>query len=375
MNKAFSLYLDLVRFLAALAVLLFHASGFDSMHVDTGLGRYSREAVIVFFVLSGFVIAYTTDKKDITLAEYAIHRISRIYSVVLPALLLTVLVDGFGISMNPTLYVGLDAQTLWPVRLIISVLCLNEWGFWSVQFFSNVPYWSISYEVGYYILFGIAFLLTGPMRWLLLLFVGLVIGPRILLLLPIWMLGVWVYQSRRLALISRKTAAVAIMASAVGWVVVVDGGWARPISNELSDLIGVELWRKGLGWSRFFLTDYLVGIIVAVNFCAVRVMVADAKVTSARLMRFIRLLSLLTFPLYLFHQPLILFFASLSPSRMSNAGRLISVLVSTLIVVATLTPLCEYLRILMRRFLANLLQRAKIRRSMNAALEAAKAVE
>src|SRR5215813_2721503 len=157
MNKTFSLYLDFVRFLAALTVLLFHASGFDFMKIDTGFGRYGREAVVVFFVLSGFVIAYTADQKDRMLPEYTIHRISRIYSVVLPALLLTAIVDHFGIAIHPELYVEHDAQSLWPIRLIISVLCLNEWGFWSVQFFSNVPYWSISYEITYYILFAVGF--------------------------------------------------------------------------------------------------------------------------------------------------------------------------------------------------------------------------
>jgi peptidoglycan/LPS O-acetylase OafA/YrhL len=265
--------------------------------------------------------------------------------------------------MNPELYVGLDAQSLWPIRFVISVLCLNEWGFWSVQFFSNVPYWSISYEVAYYLLFGVAYYITGSIRWLLLLIVGFLLGPRVLLLLPIWMLGAWVYRSRWLALISRKTAAFAIIGSALGWVIVVDGGWAGAVGNELSSVIGAELWRKGLGWSRYFLTDYMVGIIVAVNFCAVRVLLADAKVTRAPFVRAIRLLSLLTFPLYLFHQPLLLFFASLSPTGMSNASRLMFVLVSPLVVVAILTPFCEYLRACMRCIFTNLFQRAKLRRS------------
>jgi len=118
MNRSFSLYLDLVRFLAALTVLLFHASGLEFVKVDTVLGHYGREAVIVFFVLSGFVIAYTADQKDSTLPEYATHRISRIYSVVIPALILTPIVDWIGARIHPEFYVGYNAQSVWPIRVV-----------------------------------------------------------------------------------------------------------------------------------------------------------------------------------------------------------------------------------------------------------------
>jgi peptidoglycan/LPS O-acetylase OafA/YrhL len=50
-------------------------------------------AVIVFFVLSGFVIAFVTDGRDRTLAGYALNRLSRLWSVALPAL-------GFGLILS-----------------------------------------------------------------------------------------------------------------------------------------------------------------------------------------------------------------------------------------------------------------------------------
>ena len=153
------------------------------------------------------------------LPEYAIHRISRIYSVVIPALILTPIADWIGARIHPELYVGYNAHSVWPIRVFNSVLCMNEWGFWSVQFFSNVPYWSISYEVAYYILFGVSFFLKGPTRWVLLSIIGLLAGPKILLLLPIWLLGVWVYRSRWHDNITRRTAVLALIGSCVGWVV------------------------------------------------------------------------------------------------------------------------------------------------------------
>jgi len=95
--------------------------------------------------------------------------------------------------------------------------------------------------------------------------------------------------------------------------------------------MGAKLWRVGLGWSRFFLTDYLVAIIVVLNFIAVRAIVSHSTITNIPLIRAIRMLSLVTFPLYLFHQPLLLFFASVSPSQASDATRSIFVIVSTLV--------------------------------------------
>ena len=64
MTPSLSLFLDLVRVLAAFAVFLSHAS----WHDHTGglmwqLGGIGREAVDVFFVLSGFVIAHAAGRE------------------------------------------------------------------------------------------------------------------------------------------------------------------------------------------------------------------------------------------------------------------------------------------------------------------------
>ncbi len=45
----------------------------------------------MFFVLSGFVIAYVTDGHDRTLADFTLNRLSRLWSVALPALVFGVI--------------------------------------------------------------------------------------------------------------------------------------------------------------------------------------------------------------------------------------------------------------------------------------------
>jgi hypothetical protein len=76
MHPGLSFYLDLIRFISALEVFLYHI----------GLARFGHEAVIVFFVLSGYVISYTAKNNDRTIGRYAISRFTRVYSVALPAL-------------------------------------------------------------------------------------------------------------------------------------------------------------------------------------------------------------------------------------------------------------------------------------------------
>jgi peptidoglycan/LPS O-acetylase OafA/YrhL len=58
------------------------------------LGGLGAEAVDVFFVLSGFVIGYATDSRERTPLTYAINRLARIYSVAIPALAATFILDG-----------------------------------------------------------------------------------------------------------------------------------------------------------------------------------------------------------------------------------------------------------------------------------------
>ncbi|MFL6634022.1 MAG: acyltransferase family protein, partial [Massilia sp.] len=57
-----SVYLDLLRYFAALMVYLFHAGHFSQYKLPF-FGTYGGLGVAVFFVLSGFVIAFSSTGK------------------------------------------------------------------------------------------------------------------------------------------------------------------------------------------------------------------------------------------------------------------------------------------------------------------------
>lgn len=205
MNSATSTYLDLVRFLAALLVFVHHLA-YDRL---TGgslgpLGMFGEDAVMIFFVLSGYVIAYVAAEKEQAPREYFTSRFARLYSVVVPTLILTVLFDYMGQRLDASLYDGRSNDSYPWVRALVSLSFANQFWFFDVRYFTNVPYWSISYECWYYISFGVALFMKGVRRWVVLAALAVVVGPLIVLLAPVWLLGVWVYRLNARGVISAQ---------------------------------------------------------------------------------------------------------------------------------------------------------------------------
>jgi len=174
--------LDAARGLAALAVLANHTRSLwfappaalppaargpvtDAFYLATGLGH---EAVLVFFVLSGFFVGAAIRRRHAPGAtwlwrDYLVDRLSRLSIVLLPALLLTLLWDTVGAAHLPALYDG-----AWPDPLmgfdvaarhgadtfVLNALYLQT--FAAPTFGSNGPLWSLAYELWFYLLFPLA---------------------------------------------------------------------------------------------------------------------------------------------------------------------------------------------------------------------------
>ena len=191
-SEQFSVYLDLVRFLAAAYVMLAHTKypRFTDGWLIT-FGKLTNDAVMIFFVRSGLVIAHVTTQKERDFPSYALARLSRLWSVALPALLVGALADAIGTQLQASLYDGPWFAADHPlVRILISAIFSGELWFLDMLPFSNAPYWSINYEFWYYAIFAVLVFARGWQRILLLLLTALICGPKILLLLPVWLFGV-----------------------------------------------------------------------------------------------------------------------------------------------------------------------------------------
>ena len=270
LDRPFSVYLDLVRFLAALAVVLMHvrqARLVDGPGADH-LTMLGREAVMAFFVLSGFVIAYTGDTRRPSARDYVVARCARIYSVALPVLLLGLVC---AMLLAPHLNHPIDkSYQLAKPWLYMPFHLLFMGDLWRL---TEVPpllaqWWSLNYEVWYYVLFGVACYLSGARRLLALALVLAIMGIKLWLLLPVWLAGVGLYrwQARHRLPLTLARA---------GWVASLVLLYAYEASDceALLRALGRASWFAqafALGNADRFLADYVVGLIVCLNFACAR---------------------------------------------------------------------------------------------------------
>jgi len=191
-----SLYLDLVRCMAAAAVFLYHAAALGYSIRPHAFTLHGEEAVCIFFVLSGFVIAHVTDSKENDWRSYTVARLARILPVAVLALLVTSLADKIGILHNPQLYVHAKFYNAdggvgsWLLALSFG----NELWFQHSVVGTNEPFWSLGFEVPYYLGYGIAIFVPGRLRWVVLAGWAVVVGPKIALYFPLWMMGKLTYR-------------------------------------------------------------------------------------------------------------------------------------------------------------------------------------
>lgn len=307
MNRSFSIYLDLVRFVAACLVYLYHSNQRLLSTEILPASNYGHSSVIVFFVLSGFVIAYITDTKENKWVSYTASRLSRVYSVALPTVILTIALDALGRYLYPAIYDYPFDNFI--VRSASSLLLLNELWFVSITSFSNVPYWSICYESWYYVAFALVTFLPGRVGYALLLALALILGPKIVLLAPIWIAGVILYRWDALKSLTPTVSWLMVIGSIAGIIAFHHAGVSEIVAERLKAAIGAE-WHRQLTFSKFFFADYLLGCLVFINFAGMRAVSGTLAPLLLRIERPVRLLAGYTFTLYLLHQPLFLFWAA-----------------------------------------------------------------
>lgn len=322
MNRTMSLYLDVIRPAAAFVVLLSHASfqnlsgGQVHFMASTGV-----QAVDIFFVLSGFVIAHVCNTREQTARDYIISRASRIYSVVIPALILVAIVDAIGISTDAATYQG-PYQSLSLGLLVRSVLFIGEQ--WNNHRFpgSDGPYWSLGFEVWYYIAFGVFLFTPQRWRWVATVSVLAFIGPKVTLMFPAWLMGVAVY---------RFSSANSLPQSA-GWCllivpILILAGYEMAPHSPLQQFSAVTL-----DFDRLKSTgqDYLIAALFSAHLIGFSTVSATFAPWLERQARRIRWIAGATFSIYLAHLPVMHLLAAVSPWPKSSPW--------TLCLLLTVTP-------------------------------------
>lgn len=344
MTREFSIYLDFVRFTAACLVVIYHSNRRDIVENVLPMSDYGHAAVIVFFILSGYVIAYVTDQKERTVRAYSLSRMSRIYSLAIPAVLLTPLLDLAGEALTPGFYTGATTHDYGLLRAVTSLLFLNEVWFVSITSFSNVPYWSLCYEVWYYVLFAVFTFIRSNLKWPTLAFICLLLGPKIVLLMPLWILGVVLYRWEAGYAVKESTGWILFLGSCLALAIFEWLGIDERLTEYLKQFIGPD-WHRELTFSKFFLADYVFGPIVFANFMGFRRIAPRFGRLLLAWERPIRFCAGFTFSLYILHQPLLLFFAALINGEPSDYGfyfQVIGAMAATVVVIGSLTESRRY---------------------------------
>ncbi|RVU39664.1 acyltransferase [Hwanghaeella grinnelliae] len=323
MAQGFSLYLNLLRFAAAIVVLLSHFAYERFTRGDYLIIRelnLGSDAVVVFFVISGLVIAFAARQKDMAGPAYVFARLTRLFSVVLPAILLTLALDYWGARIDPAGYDGWwwNPAPVWEV-LLRTLSFSTEWTGSGFRPGTNGPFWSLSYEAAYYLLFGIVVFLSGIRRAFWLTLVLIVVGVKPLLLMPSWLLGVWLYHRGATAFSRPATAVFAFAGALVVYIVAL----ALDVPDILFAISNVAMGQgqvTALRFSNEFVWNGLLGAIVALHLAGA-MKLFDATIPNPRWEKAVAWLAGSSFSLYLVHYPALQFWNAIIPQMDSGALR------------------------------------------------------
>ena len=226
-SHEFYSFLDASRWIAALFVVISHVRHlilvdyskaeqpsllFKGIYFCSGLGH---EAVVIFFVISGFLVGGSTLEKwkreGSKPLDYATARVARIYTVFAPALLVCAFLDMAGakwldgaqlysqparyhtISLFAPITEQLDLSTLLGNLAMLQTIAVPVSG-------SNGPLWSLAYEWWYYCVFFLAALIIveptmkrGIICITGIALLGWLLPVNWLLMGVLWLMGVVIY--------------------------------------------------------------------------------------------------------------------------------------------------------------------------------------
>lgn len=301
-------WLDWMRFLAAFVVVIGHSR--DQLFVKYAdlethnifitawfmLTRLGNEAVLMFFVLSGFLVGgiaiQRINNDTFKLKDYIIDRFSRIYVPLVPALLLT-----FG--MQYYLFGNYDLAHITASLLSLQGVITGE------TIPENEALWTLAYEVWFYIMIvGYASIYRGvsnnAIKWLLLgsaisISVGAIFGALKLHYLLCWLIGAVAYLT-----IPKKTSKSLVL---LGILLCLYGSFGKQL-NRGSESIDVK-------WLEMFIPSMeMARLIFSTGFALlIQQLVLTRPVgISAKIEKLGVPLAAFSYTLYLVHSPVIRFF-------------------------------------------------------------------
>ena len=206
-------FLHSLRIFSAVLVCLGHSKEFfiinisnDPTLVEKALRLFlslGNPAVLVFFYLSGFLVGGNELRRlsmnAINSRKYFLDRLTRLWSVLIPALVFTTILNHFScsekrLSLYCTASVDLASHASYPPLILQNVSIFFENLFFFQPFRGEIyggngPLWSLSYEFWYYIIFMCFVLMVSSFK-------NKKIDRGLLFFIPISLLGLLIVDLR-----------------------------------------------------------------------------------------------------------------------------------------------------------------------------------
>ncbi|WML47822.1 acyltransferase [Neobacillus sp. PS3-34] len=339
-----SIYLDLIRGLSAILVVMEHLSsrlfvGYGNLENHNLLVKFlyllnilGGPAVTLFFVLSGLFISRSVLKalyeNKWSWQAYLINRFSRLYVVLIPALILTFILDNIAVN-----YFGDEgyANAFNNLKDFIGNIFFLQNIFVGV-YGSNAPLWSLSYEFWYYMLFPLLFLLFFSNQVKFVKIISLMIailiismaGTRLNSYFVIWLIGTLVLLLPKIKFLTRGFIPILAL------ILLLLALPVRPL--VMTGRLFTENWTENL-----FAVDIFIGLAFGFLIYTMLHVVSD-KIRNVELRwldKISKLLAGFSFSLYLIHYPIVntLYFWGAKNGFSGLQPNLISVIMEIIIVI------------------------------------------
>jgi len=302
-----STMLNAIRALAAFSVLVGHTMvGVVPISWFGRVVPFQSLAVVVFFWLSGFLIAYQClSKAKYSFGEYMIDRFSRIYVLYVPAMIVSYLVFVVVLGrVSPTAWdvVGhlLQFQHTPFARMIEGIPPINIFG-------GNSVLWTIAIEWWLYVFFGIAFFWQS-MSKVERAFALVLAGPAILVVgyFTVWESVAWEW------FLGAACAAIYVYSPQMSW---------RQAAIPLAAIVAALSWRFQMLSLAGKVNMYDLQLMILVGVGLMLVVLASANLRIPSPVRWVVTKgAYVSYAMYLTHEPIRIFISTrMNVTLISNA--------------------------------------------------------